>query len=225
MKFITILLKWVLVTASMLISSLAHTETSVHTNKEKILVLGDSISAGLGVTPELAWVKQFSQPMQTQYRLQVINASVSGETSSGGRNRLPSLLKLHQPRFVIIELGGNDGLRGISTKTIDANLQDMIRQSRAAGAQVLLLGMRIPSSYGARYGEDFAAVYPRLASRNAVPLVPFLLEQIALDPSQMQADKIHPNDKGQAQILRNVMTVFEASFKHTRQNKTTIDRQ
>jgi acyl-CoA thioesterase-1 len=179
----------------------------------KILVLGDSISAGLGVTPELAWVKLFAKEMQDKHHLQVMNASVSGETSGGGKLRLASLLKAHQPRFVIIELGGNDGLRGLSTKTLANNLQEMIAQSRASGAKLLLVGMRIPSSYGARYADEFAAVYPKIASSNSVPLVPFLLDKIALDPSMMQADKIHPNDKGQPQLLRNVMTVFEPFLK------------
>ena len=213
MKTVDFFVKNLILAACLLIVSLAHSQTAVQSTKGKILVLGDSISAGLGVTPELAWVKLFGKVMQDKYHLQVVNASVSGETSGGGKNRLASLLKAHQPRFVIIELGGNDGLRGLSTKTLAANLQTMIDQSRASGAKVLLVGMRIPSSYGARYGDEFAAVYPKLASSNAIPLVPFLLDKAALDPGMMQADKIHPNDKGQPLLLANVMAVFESFLK------------
>lgn len=213
MKTAYLFLKSAMVAACLLLASLAHSQTAAQAiasaTNGKILVLGDSISAGLGVTRDLAWVNLFGKVMQDKYHLQVVNASVSGETSGGGKNRLASLLKAHRPRFVIIELGGNDGLRGLSTKTLAANLQAMIVQSRAAGAKLLLLGMRIPTSYGARYGDEFAAVYPKLASSNGIPLVPFLLDKVALDPSMMQADKIHPNDKGQPQLLRNVMAVFE----------------
>lgn len=207
MKTAHLVLKSVIFAAGILIASLAQSANG------KILVLGDSISAGLGVTPDLAWVNLFSKVMQDKYRLQVVNASVSGETSGGGKNRLASLLKAHQPRFVIIELGGNDGLRGFSTKTLTANLQEMVAQSHSSGSKVLLVGMRIPTSYGARYGDEFAAIYPKLANNNAIPLVPFFLDKVALNPDMMQADKIHPNDKGQPQLLRNVMAVFEPFLK------------
>ena len=217
MKTADLFFRSVIITVFLLMVSLVHSEVFAQSDASnangKILVLGDSISAGLGVTPELAWVNLFGKIMQDKYHLQVVNASISGETSGGGKNRLASLLKAHQPRFVIIELGGNDGLRGFSTKTLAANLQSMIAQSLASGAKVLLVGMRIPSSYGARYGDEFAAVYPKLASSNAIPLVPFLLDKVALDPSMMQADKIHPNDKGQPQLLRNVMAMFEPFLK------------
>jgi len=217
MKTADLFFRSVIFTVCLLMVSLVEARTSFQTTPQavngKVLVLGDSISAGLGVTPDLAWVNLFSKVMQDKYHLQVVNASISGETSGGGKNRLASLLKAHQPRFVIIELGGNDGLRGFSTKTLAANLQAMIAQSRASGAKVLLVGMRIPSSYGARYGNEFAAVYSKLASSNTIPLVPFLLDKVALDPSMMQADKIHPNDKGQPQLLANVMAVFEPFLK------------
>lgn len=198
-------------------ASAAVTQTPSAAGKGGILILGDSISAGLGVTPERTWVRQFADLMQKKYRLQVVNASVSGETSGGGRHRLPALLSTHAPQFVLLELGGNDGLRGQSLAGLSANLQDMIRQSHAAGARVVLLGMRIPVSYGARYSEAFAAVYPALAAQNALPLVPFLLDKVALDPRLMQADKIHPNDQGQTLLLQNVMDVFEPILK---QHKT-----
>lgn len=198
-------------------ASAAVTQTPSAAGKGGILILGDSISAGLGVTPERTWVRQFADLMQKKYRLQVVNASVSGETSGGGRHRLPALLSTHAPQFVLLELGGNDGLRGQSLAGLSANLQDMIRQSHAAGARVVLLGMRIPVSYGARYSEAFAAVYPALAAQNALPLVPFLLDKVALNPTLMQADKIHPNDQGQPLLLQNVMDVFEPILK---QHKT-----
>ncbi|MFZ6800635.1 arylesterase [Undibacterium sp. Di24W] len=218
MKNLFLFLGRIILTACLLIASTAYSHATSQANNGKILVLGDSISAGLGVTPELTWVNLFDKVMQDKYRLQVVNASVSGETSVGGKNRLTSLLKAHQPRFVIIELGGNDGLRGFSTKTVAANLQEMIAKSHASGAKVLLVGMRIPTSYGVRYGDEFAAVYPKLASSNAIPLVPFLLDKVALDPSMMQADKIHPNDKGQPQLLANVMAVFGPFLKQQNTN-------
>ncbi len=193
--------------AFLLALALGLSPTAAYANHGKILVLGDSISAGLGVKPELRWVNLFSQEMRKNYQMEVINASLSGETSGGGKLRLPALLQAHHPRYVLIELGGNDGLRGMSTKTMESNLHDMISQSQSAGAKVILIGMRIPSSYGNRYTDAFASVYSSLAKKLSLPLVPFLLDRVALDPTLMQNDKIHPNDRAQVQLLRNVMAI------------------
>jgi len=147
--------------------------------------------------------------VQTKYRLEIINASVSGESSAGGRQRLAALLTTHKPRLVIIELGGNDGLRGKSLKELESNLQSMITASKAAGAQVVLIGILIPGNYGQRYSTEFAGVFPRLATANSLALVPFLLEGVALDPTLMQEDHLHPNARAQTRLLKNVMDVLQ----------------
>jgi acyl-CoA thioesterase I len=135
------------------------------------------------------------------YGYQIVNASVSGETTSGGAERLPRALQLHQPGTVILELGANDGLRGLPTEETRDNLARMVRLAQGAGARVLLVGIRIPPNYGPRYTEAFAHIFPELAEQYHLPLVPFLLEKVALDPSRMQQDGLHPNARGEAPIL------------------------
>jgi acyl-CoA thioesterase-1 len=167
-----------------------------------ILVFGDSLSAALGIRPEQGWVALLVQRLQTQgYGYQVVNASVSGETSAGGLERLPRALQLHAPDIVILELGANDGLRGLPVNVMRDNLARMVQLSQAAGARVLLVGIRIPPNYGPRYTEEFARVYPALAQQYQVPLVPFLLEKVALNPVLMQEDGMHPNAAGEPLIL------------------------
>jgi acyl-CoA thioesterase-1 len=134
----------------------------------------------------------------------VVNASVSGETTSGGRNRLQRALEQHRPAVVLLELGANDGLRGLPVKDSQANLRAMIQAAQASGAKVLLLGIHIPPNYGPRYTQAFDAMYTSLAAEHKVPLVPFILEGIALDPRYMQADGLHPNAAGQPRVLTNV---------------------
>ena len=170
-----------------------------------LLVVGDSLSAGYGVTTDRRWVDLLEQRLRENCRpVQVVNASVSGDTSSGGVSRLPALLKRYHPALVIVELGGNDGLRGIGAKTLRQNLLRMVELSREAGARVLLLGMRLPANYGPEFVNAFHQVYYDVAKAASVPLVPFLLEGVALDRSLMQADGIHPNDAGQPRLLENV---------------------
>jgi acyl-CoA thioesterase-1 len=167
-----------------------------------ILVLGDSLSAALGIRPEQGWVALLAQRLQAQgYGYQIVNASVSGETTSGGLERLPRALQLHQPGTVILELGANDGLRGLPVDETRENLAHMVRLSQAAGARVLLVGMRIPPNYGPRYTEAFARMFPELANQYHLPLVPFLLEKVALDPTRMQQDGMHPNARGEPPVL------------------------
>ena len=170
-----------------------------------ILVFGDSLSAALGLRPEQGWVELLARRLQSQgYGYQVINASVSGETSSGGLQRLPRALELHRPVIVVLELGANDGLRGLPVDAMRANLAEMVRLSQAAGARVLLVGIRIPPNYGPRYGEQFAGTFAALAQANHLPLVPFLLQDVALNPALMQEDGMHPNAAGEPTVLENV---------------------
>jgi len=167
-----------------------------------ILVFGDSLSAAYGIRPEQGWVALLTQRLHSQgYGYQIVNASVSGETSEGGRERLPRALQLHQPGIVILELGANDGLRGLPVSATRDNLAALVQLSQVAGARVLLVGLRIPPNYGQRYTEAFARIFPELAEQYHVPLVPFLLEKVALNPELMQPDGLHPNSQGEPPIL------------------------
>ena len=165
-------------------------------------MFGDSLSAAYGIRPEQGWVALLTQRLQAQgYGYQIVNASVSGETSAGGLERLPRALQLHQPGIVILELGANDALRGLPLGDTRDNLASMLRLSQAAGARVLLVGLRIPPNYGPRYTEEFARIFPELADQYHAPLVPFLLEKVALNPALMQADGLHPASQGEPPVL------------------------
>ncbi len=176
-----------------------------------ILVFGDSISAGYGLErADLGWVELLKTRLKTEgYGYQVVNASVSGETTAGALARLPRALELHRPRIVILELGGNDGLRALPLPQMRDNFVRMIGLATHAGAQVLLLGMRIPPNYGPQYTSQFEAIYRDLARADKLPLVPFLMDHIALQPELMQNDDIHPNVKGQPILLDNVWPVLQ----------------
>lgn len=179
-------------------------------NPPKLLVLGDSISAGYGIRIEEGWVALLASRLREQgYGYQVVNASVSGETTAGGLARLPRALNLHNPGIVVIELGGNDGLRGLPLDTIRRNLERMILAARSSGAKVLLIGMRMPSNYGPQYVTGFFANYQELAKRYATPLVPFIMEGVALDGRLMQADGVHPTAAAQKRLLDNVWPVLK----------------
>jgi acyl-CoA thioesterase I len=167
-----------------------------------ILVFGDSLSAAYGIRPEQGWVALLTQRLQAQgYGYEVINASVSGETTEGGLARLPRALQLHQPNIVVLELGANDALRGLPLSNTRANLDSMVRATQQSGARVLLVGLRIPPNYGPRYTEEFASVFPDLAKQYHLQLVPFLLQDVALDPARMQPDGMHPNAAGEPPVL------------------------
>lgn len=184
-----------------------------------ILVLGDSLSAALGIRPEQGWVALLAQRLQAQgYGYQIVNASVSGETTSGGLERLPRALQLHQPGTVILELGANDGLRGLPVEETRENLAHMVRLAQAAGARVLLVGMRIPPNYGPRYTEQFARMFPELANQYHLPLVPFLLEKVALDPTRMQQDGMHPNARGEPPVLDTLWPYLKPLLKKNPQS-------
>jgi len=170
-----------------------------------IVVLGDSLSAGYGIKVEQGWVRLLEQRLASEgYGYRVVNASVSGETTQGGLARLPRALETHKPAIVIVELGGNDGLRGLQLAASRDNLSKIIEKARSAKAQVLLVGMMIPPNYGPRYGEEFREMFVALARKYSLAFVPFLLDQVALKPELMQADGIHPNAAGQPQILENL---------------------
>jgi acyl-CoA thioesterase-1 len=175
-----------------------------------LLVFGDSISAGYGIRVNQGWVALLQAKLTREgYGYQVINASISGETTAGGLARLPRALALHHPQVVVLELGGNDGLRALPIAQMRDNLRQMCALARAAGARVLLLGMRIPPNYGPDYTEQFRKVYADLARADKLPLVPFLLDNIALNPDLMQADGFHPNTQGQPKLLDNVWPELE----------------
>ncbi len=171
-----------------------------------ILVFGDSISAGYGLARvEQGWVALLQTRLKAQeYGYEVVNASVSGETSAGGLARLPRALALHQPKIVILELGANDGLRALPVAQMRANLLQMVDLSLAAGAKVLLLGMRMPPNYGPEFTAQFVSSYSDLAREKNLPLVPFLMKDVALSPALIQGDGIHPNELGQPKLLDTV---------------------
>jgi acyl-CoA thioesterase-1 len=170
-----------------------------------ILVLGDSLSAGFGMKLEQSWPRLLQNRLDDnghQYR--VMNSSITGDTTQGGLTRLPRLLSRHNPHIVVIELGGNDGLRGIGVSVSRQNLSNMIEQSQSAGAKVLLTGIRLPPNYGQTYTDSFYAMYTGLEEQYGVELVPFLMDGIALQPAMMQDDGIHPNAGAQPLLLDNV---------------------
>jgi acyl-CoA thioesterase-1 len=179
---------------------------SAQAEEPLILAFGDSISAGYGLAHvEQGWVELLKTRLKLLgYGYQVINASVSGETTAGGLARLPRALGTHHPKIVILELGGNDGLRALPIPQMRANLTQMVELASAAGAKVLLLGMRMPPNYGQQYTDQFSMVFSELARDKKLPLVPFLLTGIALSPDLLQGDDIHPNAAGQPILLENV---------------------
>ncbi len=172
-----------------------------------LLVMGDSLSAAYGIEQELGWVTLLAERLDGE--AQVINASISGETTSGGAQRLANIIGQRQPDIVLLELGGNDGLRGLPPTQMRSNLASMIEQSQQAGADVLLLGIDIPPNYGQAYRDAFTSVFHSLADEYDVPLVPFLLEDIALNEQLMQDDGIHPTAEAQPIILDNVWPALE----------------
>ena len=175
-----------------------------------IIVLGDSLGSGHGLDRvEQSWVAMLQQRLRAEgYGYEVVNASISGDTTSGGLARLPGLIEDLRPSVVIIELGGNDGLRGQPLESLRGNLREMIELVLADGATPILAGMQIPPNYGPAYAGGFARSYPQLAARFDVPLVEFLLEGVALNPDLMQSDGIHPNARGNEVMLDNVWAVL-----------------
>jgi acyl-CoA thioesterase-1 len=178
-----------------------------------LLVLGDSLSAAHGIAQRDGWVALLEARLAQQPAARpVVNASISGETTAGGLARLPSLLEKHHPALVVLELGANDGLRGLPLATVRANLAAMLEQIEAAGAHALLVGIELPVNYGPRYRDGLRTMYRDLATEFNVPLVPFLLEGVALDPALMQEDGLHPTAAGQPRVLENVWPVLQQTL-------------
>ena len=179
-------------------------------SQNTLLIVGDSLSAAYGVPSETAWVQLLRNRLQSNGLAgwEVVNASISGETTDGGARRLPELIKENDPEVVIIELGGNDGLRGFPPKVIESNLASMIEKVQDSGARAVLVGMQIPPNYGQRYTEMFAEIYPKLSDRYNTALVPFFLDGIYNQDGLMQDDGIHPTEEAQARLLDNVWPVI-----------------
>jgi acyl-CoA thioesterase-1 len=182
-----------------------------------ILVLGDSLSAEYGLPRGSGWVTILEQQLSKEgSSWQIFNASISGETTAGGLTRLPPLLNQKKPGIVMIELGANDALRGLSLEESKSNLQKMIMMSKQSGAKVLLFGMQIPPNYGQKYTAQFKALYPALANQEKVALIPFFLDGVATKTELFQADRIHPNAQAQIVLFKNVwgaMTPYRALLK------------
>ena len=173
--------------------------------KPEILIYGDSLSAGYGLAQQQGWVALLEKRIDNEhYPYTVMNASISGETTSGGLSRFASTLVNTQPTIVVLELGANDGLRGLPVKSMSNNLKSMIEQSKKVGAKVLLLGMKIPPNYGPQYSQSFSNTYTQLSKEQKISLVPFMLENVAGKRELIQDDGLHPNPQGQPIILENI---------------------
>lgn len=199
--------------ASILLASTAPLQaqtTKTPSATPQLLVLGDSLSAEYGLPRGSGWVGLLQNQLRKDGSVwQVANASISGETTAGGLSRLPDLLKRIKPRLVIIELGANDALRGLSLSSTQKNLKEMIVMSKKSGAEVLLLGMQIPPNYGQEYTKQFARLFVTLSQSEQVPLLPFFLEGVATRPELFQADRIHPNEQAQPILFNNVWKALE----------------
>lgn len=187
------------------------TTTAAANGSATLLVIGDSLSAAYNLELGEGWVNLLDERLASKgYEYTVVNASISGDTTSGALARLPAALKRHEPDIVVVELGGNDGLRGLPVPTMRSNLTAIIEQSQAAGAEVVLLGIRIPENYGRRYTDDFFSTYETLAADYGLAFVEFFMEGVALDGDLMQADGIHPNAAAQPILLDNVWPAIRA---------------
>jgi acyl-CoA thioesterase-1 len=175
---------------------------------KNILIFGDSLSAGYGIARDAAWASLLQKELRENHtQIEIINASISGETTSGGLRRIGKVLQEHKPYIIIIELGANDGLRGSSIGETEKNLREIIEQTLKTKSKVILLGIQIPPNYGLVYAKQFRELYPSLAKHYKLGLVPFMLEGIP--PDQFQADNLHPNAQAQAQILKNVERILK----------------
>ncbi|WP_444634021.1 arylesterase [Cupriavidus oxalaticus] len=181
-----------------------------------LLVLGDSLSAEYGITRGTGWVTLLQDRLkQERFDYNVVNASISGETTIGGKTRLPDLLSRHKPAIVVVELGANDALRGLPLQTTESNLRQIVSSAQKAGAGVLLVGMRIPPNYGQDYTEKFFSLYPKLASEYKVRLVPFFLDRVMARQDWFQPDRIHPTAEAQPALLETVWPQLKPMLKRT----------
>jgi len=209
-------MKTFLITLSILLlstsSSIAYSSTGTAISPAEsttIMVYGDSLSAGYGLPQKAGWVSMLKTQLKKQQAVyQIINASISGETTLGGLNRIEKALKRHHPNIVIVELGANDGLRGLPIKSIHDNLEAIVKACKQNKASILLVGMRLPPNYGTAYTKKFSAIYQQIAKRHELRLVPFLLAGFGDKPEYFQEDKMHPNKNAQEKILNNVWKVL-----------------
>ena len=193
-----------------------HTTYGANKTPPSILVLGDSLSGAYGINTDEGWVALLQQQIsRSGYAYQVINASVSGDTTRTGLSRVDTALQQHKPAIVIIALGGNDGLRGLAFTEIENSLANIIERCQKNSTRVLLSGVRLPPNYGPAYNEQFAALYRRLSERYAIPLVPRMLEQVADYRELLQEDGIHPTAEAQPQIMKNVWAGLEPMLSTT----------
>lgn len=175
-----------------------------------ILVVGDSLSAGFGIEVSAGWVALLQDRLTAEgYEYRVVNASISGDTTGGGLRRLPRALERHEPVIILVELGGNDGLRATPVPIIRKNLERMVALSREAGSQVILAGMQLPPNYGSAYTDAFAEVYAEVAEEQDVGLIPFFMDGVALNPEKLLPDMIHPNADGQPVLLENAWAALK----------------
>ena len=180
-----------------------------------VMVLGDSISAAYGIQIEQGWVKLLESKIAHEYpHAKVVNESISGDTTAGGLDRLPTALNRNHPNWVLLELGANDGLRGLAPEVMKQNLVSIIQASQKIGAKVILLGVRIPPNYGKRYTEMFYNVYPQLAAEFKLPFLPFIMEDVALNKDLMQADGLHPNAAAQPLIAEKIWQTLRPKLGH-----------
>ena len=182
-----------------------------------VLIFGDSLSAGYGIDVDQSWPSLLQDRLEDQgYDHRVVNASITGETTEGGAERIGAAVERFNPAVVVIELGGNDGLRGFPPARMRQNLETMIDTSQDAGAEVVLLGIRIPPNYGPRYTRTFEAVFRELAEKHQLPWIEFFLDGVALDDGLMQDDGIHPNAEAQPKLLNNAWPVINQALKNGR---------
>ena len=195
-------------------------------NPPTVLVIGDSLSAGYGIDVDQSWTTLLQSRLQSQgYEHRVVNASITGDTTEGGASRIAAALENFGPDLVILELGGNDGLRGIPPDRMRDNLKAIIETSQQSGASVIMLGIRIPTNYGQRYTSAFEGVYRELAEQLQIPWIEFFMEAVALDETLMQADGIHPNAKAQPILLDNAWPIVSQALADRDPGKQEIDRR
>mgnify|MGYP001446450925 FL=1 len=200
--------------------------TQAFAENSKILVYGDSLSAAYGITQPQGWVTLLQQKLNAEgYHYEVANASISGETTSGGLTRFEKTITTIKPKIVVLALGANDGLRGLPTQEMRKNLSAMITYSQKKKAKVLLLGMRIPPNYGPKYTEAFYQTYQQLGQQHNINLVPFMLDQVAAKPHLIQADGLHPNALGQPVILNNIWPALKLMLQKNKVAKPILHQE
>ncbi len=192
--------------------SYAFPAAATATAKSTVMVFGDSLSAGYGLRPDEGWVSLMQREL-APHGVNVVNASISGETTSGGVSRIKADLARHKPTAVVVALGANDGLRGLAVTEMRRNLETILNDISRAGARAILVGIQIPPNYGIQYAEDFKAVFPKIAAERKLPLVPFLLDGIAENLDNFQADRLHPTAAAQPRILKNVLPAVQKLVK------------